>query len=137
MKNSILTVFAAMLFMSCTVASNFSNNIRKVGTKQKSIANTKWILLDQVKGTQPTLVIENNKISGNAGCNTFFGNLLLDTTAGNFTAKQIATTRMACEDMNTETNFIKMLSEADKYLVAESTLELYKGNLLLMKFKKQ
>lgn len=133
MKNLILTAFAAISLIACTA----TNNIGKVGSKQESVTNTKWILADQVKGTQPTLEIENNKVSGNAGCNTFFGNLLIDNTAGNFSAKQIATTRMACENMETETNFIKMLKEADKYVVSGNVLELYKGNLLLLKFKKQ
>lgn len=137
MKNIFLTAFATISLLACTAVSNITNNLSKVGTRQASVANTKWILADQVKGSQPTLIIENNKVSGNAGCNTFFGNLLFDTTAGNFSARQIATTRMACENMDSEANYIKMLNETDKYVVSDNTLELYKGNLLLLKFNKQ
>ena len=90
-----------------------------------------------MKGKTPTLNIETDKITGNGGCNSYFGEVLLDATAGNFSAKNIASTKMACADMSAESNFFSMLNEANKYVVNGNTLELYKGNLLLLKFSKQ
>ncbi|MGZ5197981.1 MAG: META domain-containing protein, partial [Kaistella sp.] len=55
----------------------------------------------------------------------------------NFSAKNVGATKMACENMEVESNFFSMLNEATKYVVSGNTLELYKGNLLLMKFNKQ
>ncbi len=132
MKNLFLSIFAVLTVFSCTTLSNIS----KVGSKQVSIANTQWTLAESVKGKTPTLILENNKVSGNAGCNNYFGNLMLDTTAGNFSATNIGSTKMACDNMDTESNFLRMLQEANKYVVSKTTLELYKGNLLLMKFNK-
>ena len=54
----------------------------------------------------------------------------------NFTVKNIGSTRMSCESMEVETTFLKMLGETDHYVVSDNMLELYKGNLLLMKLVK-
>ncbi|MGZ5193220.1 MAG: META domain-containing protein [Kaistella sp.] len=132
MKNVFLAVFAAAAMVSCSTMST-----SKVGSSQVNIANTKWTLADPVKGKVPTLNIESSRITGNGGCNNYFGELSLDPTAGNFSAKNVGATKMACENMEVESNFFSMLNEATKYVVNGNTLELYKGNLLLMKFNKQ
>lgn len=132
MKNLFLSIFVLLMVFSCTTLSNIS----KVGSKQVPISNTQWTLAESVKGKTPTLILENNKISGNAGCNNYFGNLVLDTTAGNFSVSNIGSTKMMCDNMETEANFLSMLREANKYVVNGNTLELYKNNLLLMKFTK-
>ena len=131
MKNIFLALFAVATVVSCSTMSS-----SKVGVAQANISNTKWNLVDNVKGIQPTLNIEAGKLSGNSGCNNYFGELSLDATAGNFSVKNVGSTRKACDNMEVENNFLKMLNEADKYVVSENTLELYKGKLLLMKFNK-
>ena len=132
MKNLFLSLFALLIVFSCTTLSNIS----KVGSKQVSVANTQWTLAESVKGKTPTLILENNKVSGNAGCNNYFGNLMMDTTAGNFSVSNVGATKMACDNMDVENNYLNMLQQANKYVVNGNVLELYKGNLLLMKFNK-
>ena len=132
MKNAFLAVFAAAAIVSC-----YTMSTSKVGTSQVNIANTKWTLAEQVKGKTPTLNVESNKITGNGGCNSYFGELSLDPTAGNFVVKNVGATKMACQNMEVEDNYFRMLNEATKYVVNGNTLELYKGNLLLLKFIKQ
>ena len=132
MKNLILAIFAVLTVFSCTTLSNIS----KVGSKQASVANTQWTLAESVKGKTPTLILENNKVSGNAGCNNFFGNLMMDATAGNFSVSNVGSTRMACDNMDVENNYLNMLQQVNKYVVNGNVLELYKGNLLLLKFNK-
>lgn len=116
------------ILVSCSTLSN--------SKKQPSIVSTKWTLAENVKGNTPTLVIENGKISGNAGCNRYFGTLVLDAKTGSFQSSQVGATRMACENMSVENNFLKMLEQANKYNVSGNTLELYKDKLLLLKFNK-
>jgi|APEBP8051073220_1049391.scaffolds.fasta_scaffold00407_27 Heat shock protein len=128
-KNISLSVFAVAAMASCTTMSS-----SKVGSSQANIANTKWILSDNVKGKTPTLNIESGRVTGNGGCNNYFGELSLDATAGNFAVRNIGSTKMACDNMNVETNFFSTLNEVNKYVVSGNTLELYKGNLLLLKF---
>ena len=131
-KNISLSVFAVLAMASCSTM-----NTSKIGKSQANISNTKWVLADNVKGKTPTLNIENKRITGNGGCNNYFAELNLDATAGNFSAQNIGSTKMACDNMSVENNFFSTLSEVNKYVVSENTLELYKGNLLLLKFNKQ
>lgn len=133
-KNISLAVFAAATFASCTTSMATSKS--KVGTSQINITGTTWTLTDNLKGAKPTLVIESSKVTGNGGCNNYSAELLLDPTVGNFSTKNIGATKKACGNMSEESNFFSTLSAATKYVVTGNTLELYKENLLLLKFTK-
>lgn len=132
MKNIFLAAFAAVAIASCSSLST-----SKVGTAQPNISNTKWVLADDVAGKKPTLNIESAKVTGSGGCNNYFGGVTLDAKAGNFSVSNVGATKMACQNMEVESNFFSMLNQADKYVVNGNTLELYRGNLLLLKFSRQ
>lgn len=134
MKNIVLGIFAMALVASCGTMKNTSSS--KVGKAQPSIANTKWTLADNVKGQVPTLNIEGSKLNGNAGCNRYFGSVVMETASGQFSPSGLGSTKMACENMSVEKNFMDMLQKANKYVVSGTTLELYQDNLLLLKFNK-
>jgi heat shock protein HslJ len=134
MKNLFLSICAAAVLASCGAMSGSST--AKVGKSQPSLANTKWTLAETVKGKVPTLNIEGEKINGNAGCNNYFGTVKLDSSTGDFVAGQMGSTRMACDNMSVEKNFMDMVGKANKYVLSGTTLELYKDNLLLLKFNK-
>ncbi len=132
-RNISLAIFTAATIVSC---STMATSKSKVGTPQPNIANTQWTLADNVKGKTPTLNIESARITGNGGCNNYFADLMIDRTVGNFSTKNIGSTKMACDNMSEETNYFSMLGAATKYVVNGTTLELYKENLLLLKFNK-
>lgn len=134
MKNLFLSICTFAVLASCGTMKNTST--AKVGKAQPSIANTKWTLADNVRGQVPTLNVEGSKINGNAGCNRYFGGVTMETASGKFEASQVGSTKMACDNMSVERNFLDMLQKADKYVVSGNTLELYQGNLLLLKFNK-
>jgi heat shock protein HslJ len=101
------------------------------------VTNTKWTLTDQVSGSKtPTLNIEDKRISGNGGCNNFFAEATVDANNGTFLVGNVGSTRMACNDLKTEQNFFNLLEQANKYTVKDGYLELYKDNLLLLRFRK-
>lgn len=133
MKNIFLSICTAAVLVSCGAMAGSAS---KVGKAQPSLAGTKWALADHVKGKTPTLNIEGEKISGNAGCNNYFGTAKLEPSSGNFSAGQMGSTKMACENMSVEKNFMDMMSKANKYVVNGNVLELYQDNLLLLKFNK-
>lgn len=134
MKNLFLSICTVAVLASCGTMKNASSS--NVGKVQPSIANTKWVLADNVKGQVPTLNVEGSKISGNAGCNRYFGGITMETASGKFEASQMGSTKMACANMSVEQNFLDMLNKANKYVVSGTTLELYQDNLLLLKFNK-
>lgn len=132
MKNLMMGLMASVVLFSCTATSSTS----KAGKSQPSIATSKWVLADVVKGKTPTLNIEGGRVTGNAGCNNYFGDVILDTSKGGFTAEKVGATRMFCDNMSVEDNFMKVLNETNRYVVSGNTLELYKDGLLLVKFNK-
>jgi len=134
MKNLFLSICTVAFLASCGTMANSSSS--KVGKSQPPISATKWVLADNVKGKTPTLNIDGTKVNGNAGCNSYFGTLSTDAASGTFTASQLGSTKMACENMSVEQNFMSMMQKANKYVVSGTTLELYQDNLLLLKFNK-
>lgn len=134
MKNLFLSICAAAVLASCGAATSASAS--KVGKAQPSLENTKWTLADNVKGKIPTLNFEGEKINGNAGCNNYFGTAKIESSTGTFSAGQLGSTKMMCNSMSVEQNFMDMVGKANKYVVSGNTLELYKDNLLLLKFNK-
>lgn len=134
MKNILLAFCSVILLASCSSINGLKS---KSGGSQASLNNSSWTLATEVKGTAPTLLISGDRISGNAGCNNYFSTEInLDPTAGNFSVKNIGSTRKMCDNMDVETNFLKMLDATTKYVVKDNVLELYKDNLLLLRFNK-
>ncbi|WP_018676501.1 META domain-containing protein [Riemerella columbina] len=131
MKKVLSILVLGLVLVSCGSVAN-----SKLGKTQAPIKNTDWILSGEKVGDSrtPTLRIENDRLSGNAGCNNYFSEVQLDESTGSFSTKSIGATKMACPNMDIEQNFFKMLNEANKYVSDGNTLELYKDNLLLMKF---
>ncbi len=134
MKNLFFSICTVAVLVSCGTMT--SSSASKVGKAQPSLAGTKWALADNVKGKIPTLNIDGEKINGNTGCNNYFGTAKVDPSAGNFSAGQMGSTKMACDNMSVERNFMDMMAKANKYVLTGSVLELYQDNLLLLKFNR-
>lgn len=77
--------------------------------------------------------VVNNRISGNAGCNSFFGSAEYKDSAIKVT--NISTTRMACKnEMELEKTFLEKLNLVDRYEFVNGNLNLLKGNQILLVF---
>lgn len=129
MKKLLLAVIIALSVVSCGAISTITK-------KQPSLVNTKWILVDNTAGKTPTLIVEAGRISGTGGCNNYFSEVVLNPGNGNFVVGNIGSTKMACNNLNVEQNYFDVLQQANKYVVKNGVLELYKDNLLLLKYKK-
>ena len=99
-----------------------------------ALEGTEWQLVDI--GGQPapagadtmrhpgfTLIAEGRKVHGSAGCNRMKGTYQLDGEKLKF--GPLATTRMACPAMQTETAFLKALEATTRYEISGSSLTLY------------
>jgi len=83
---------------------------------------------NQIKEPGFILAEKDNRITGNGGCNAFFGTYSL--SAGNkISFSDIGSTKMACPDMDTESLFLQVLSEADNFSLSGDTLWLNKGQM--------
>ena len=130
MKKLIVVLGFLTFMVSCSV-------LPKIGSKQASLENTRWILAEDVGSSKsPTLNIEKDKVGGNASCNNYFAVYMLNPNTGSFSVSNVGATRMACDNMAVETHYFNMLEKANKYILNGNILELYKDNLLLLRFKR-
>jgi heat shock protein HslJ len=99
-----------------------------------ALEGTEWRLVDI--GGQPSpagadsarhpgfrLLAEGRKVQGSAGCNRMTGTYQLDGQKLKF--GPLATTRMACPAMQTETAFLEALGATTRYEISGSSLMLY------------
>ena len=80
--------------------------------------------------------LDENKVSGNFGCNKFFGSVKIDEKKILF--DKLGSTKMMCADeMNKiENGFMQQLPKANQYEVKGNQLFLYQNKSLLLVFKK-
>jgi len=88
----------------------------------------------QYAGSQiPHLRFEAERVSGNDGCNNFFGGYTLD--GNNLKFGMLGSTRMACPHIEGfEIIFNKMLSMATRYRISGNRLDLYADDKLIASF---
>jgi heat shock protein HslJ len=108
------------------------------------LAGTRWVLM-QVGG-EPVVPAEGRqeqfialdstqqRIAGNAGCNRLMGSYTLN--GEQLTFSQMATTRMACPDMQREAALLKALGATQSWRIDGAQLELLDaGANLLARFE--
>jgi heat shock protein HslJ len=71
---------------------------------------------------------KDNKVYGNATCNTFNGSYKLED-GFRVSISKIAATLMACPDMSIETSFLKILENVDNYSLNDSKMTLNKARM--------
>lgn len=88
-----------------------------------------------IDGTTPHIRFEDDRVSGDGSCNSFFGPFEASGTA--IRLGEMVTTLMACLDavMDQEQAFLEALESADSYSIAGSTLEMRSGNKVLLLFQ--
>ena len=107
---------------------------------QTPLLGTTWNLVDmnnkkiQLPGPQvPHLHFEAEKVTGNDGCNNFFGGYTLGEN--NLTFGVLASTRMACQKIDGfDIEFNKMISTTTRYQITGNKLELFEKDELLANF---
>lgn len=78
-----------------------------------------------------------NGVSGNAGCNRFFGSYTVRGTSIKFS--KIGTTKMFCSKpgiMKDEADFTRALAAATRYSISRDKLRIYSGKRKVMEFEK-
>src|SRR5690606_29703323 len=98
----------------------------------------KWQLIElagapvaeTINGKTPfiQLLAEDNRYSASAGCNGLGGTFTLEKN-GKIKFSQGMSTMMACEQMEIETGFKKVLEQADNYTIKGDTLSLNKARM--------
>lgn len=95
----------------------------------------KIIAEQQAKEAHVVLKTEENRITGNGGCNSFFGTYQF-LPGNSIQISPLGSTKMACLNDNVEDEFLKILAIADNYTIKNDTLSLNKAKMApLAKFE--
>lgn len=138
MRSISVLFFLTSIFLSLQVMAN-NNNSDETSKSDVNIPstaellNTYWKLIeisgDPVVTKQGqrekklTLHVEENKVNGFGGCNSFFGTYTVDT--GSLKFGPLAATRRFCADsMDQENQFFKLLSVVTSYTINGQELDL-------------
>ena len=130
--NKYLYLIIAMIFISgCTHYGQSSDT---------PLLDTTWNLSELFGETMrytgskiPQLRFEEERVSGNDGCNNFFGGYTLDGDSLKFGL--LGSTRMACPQIEGfELVFNKMLSMTTRYRISGNRLDLFEDDKLLASF---
>jgi heat shock protein HslJ len=130
--NKYIYLFVAMIFVSACTHNGQSSDT--------PFLNTTWNLSElfsekiQYAGSKiPHLRFETERVSGNDGCNNFFGGYTLDGNSLKF--GMLGSTRMACPHIEGfELIFNKMLSMTTRFRITGNRLDLYADEKLLASF---
>ncbi|MBK8981040.1 MAG: META domain-containing protein [Ignavibacteria bacterium] len=132
----MLKLSLILFFLSVHFTSNLS-------AQEVSLTGKKWMLAELSNGVvsessdkmqTPFLIFsEDGNFTGNASCNSISGSYSFD---GTYKLKiTAAATRMMCDNMETETAFIKALKKTNNIILKDNILMLQSGKMLLAKLE--
>lgn len=127
-KNLLLLITAILILSACAAKKLHAG-----------LEGKKWELIS-VEGnavTTSTAFMQFNpaekRVSGKGGCNGFGGTYA--TTDDKISMTGIISTKMACNNLDTENAFFRVLEKTDRYTIKEDILSLYQGETLLATLK--
>lgn len=132
MKNLLI-----LLCLLMGVGCNSSKNMAKLngGTWNLKEMNGKEV---QLTDSNSEIFIQFNeaekRVNGRGGCNRFFGNYEMD--GSNLKFSPMGATRMACPDMQLESEFFQMLETVDSYSIKDGQLNLKSKGKVVAEFGK-
>ena len=117
-------------------ASNMAYSLVEILEKNESpllkLSKNNWKVVSIMGETNfestPTMSFntDESKVSGNAGCNRFFGTIQVSDTS--ITFGPLAATKMLCPDMSTEDQFFKTIDKIRKFRFQDDFLLLLSDN---------
>lgn len=146
MKHYLTTISLfslSLLFTSCcTSKKSISENT--VSPKEPTEIVEKYWKLIEIRGQKVTaddfaskephftLKSADNRVTGNGGCNSFFGTYELQSNANRISFSKMGSTKMACMKPTVENEFLNVLETVDNYTVKNDTLQLNKARMAPM-----
>jgi heat shock protein HslJ len=115
-----------MGFNACK-SKQYAETADPVSAVNSLLAGKRWKLVElngkSVETQNAFLLLDKDKnmVSGNLGCNTFFGSYALKPGNRIQFSQIISTLKMCMNDMETEDGLKKVLEMADNYTVNENT----------------
>jgi heat shock protein HslJ len=141
MKISIfILLLSSLIIAGCRSSQKTAITQPTPANKQNTeLLETRWELTELMGKTitssnhseRPINIVlkkEGDKVQGFSGCNTILGKYELKE-GNRITFSAMASTLMACPDLETETEFNKMLESVDNYSISGNVLSLSKAKM--------
>lgn len=142
MRRTTMILAALVIFSSCNTLKNTvdaSSDLSKLGGtwELNYISGPRIAFNGLYPGRKPQMIfnLQDKRVSGNSGCNSFSGKLVADDSSISFN-EPMAATKMACPGEG-EAIFFEMLKKVNKYSVnSDTTLNFMMGDIAIMRFNK-
>jgi heat shock protein HslJ len=143
MKKIFLSLtILCLAFMSCNSTKSTVSAVNKLeGTWELNYITGPRIAFDGLyPNKKPTIVfdLKENRVSGNASCNSYSGNLNVDGNKISF-KEPMAMTKMMCVGIQGEDTYMSTLQKINSYSISEDgkTLTFIMGDIAMMRFEKK
>jgi heat shock protein HslJ len=128
----VLLILILMLLSFSCVNRKIAKNVAEEGNDRELLSGDQWKLAAlendtffKTRENRAYIIFdtENKTVSGNSGCNTFFGKLTLNGENG-MLISDVTATKMACEDMTAEHRLLSVFRETRELVLKNDTLML-------------
>ena len=143
MRKIILSLtIICLAFISCNAGKTITDKTASLdGTWELNYITGPRIAFNGLfPNKKPTIVfdLKENRVSGNASCNSYSGKLNVDGNKISF-KDPIAMTKMMCMDIQGEDVYMSTLEKIDSYSISKDgkTLNFIMGDIAMMRFEKK
>ncbi len=133
MKSLLLLLSLTLLGVGCNSSKNMAK-LDGVKWELKALNDREIKLTDNNSEVYIQFNEAEKKVNGRGGCNRFFGNYEMDGDKLRFSP--LGATRMACPDLQLETEFFKVLETVDTYSIKDGVLSLKSKGKVVAVFDK-
>lgn len=133
MKSLLLLLCLALFSVGCNSSKKMAK-LDGVKWELKTLNDKEIKLTDSNSEIYIQFNEAEKKVNGRGGCNRFFGNYEMDGDKLKFSP--LGATRMACPDLQLETEFFKALETVDTYSIKDGVLSLKSKDKVVAVFNK-
>ena len=130
MKIKILALALIFITAACKTTSNTATKQESSPEQSDGITEKYWKLVEingkpveynETMSRDVFIILKNedSRLTGNGGCNALTGTYIIDRVTNRIRFSQIASTMMACINMEIENELKKALEMADNYSLSE------------------
>lgn len=144
LKNSISLMITCIVLFSCSSSKKITE--QKItnldGSWELNYITGPRIKFDALyPNKKPTIVFDTNenRVSGNNGCNSYSGELIVNDNKIDFSQPMITTKMMCLSGQQGERTYMSTLPKINSYSVSSDgkTLTFISGDIAMMRFTKQ
>jgi heat shock protein HslJ len=139
LRQLLIIVVLSLTLIACKTGKSTVDSGQIPDAEIVSLQDTKWILVELMGAPVdaaklqkvPFLLLQSSgqRAVGTAGCNNFNGSYQLDESKLSIRFDKIASTMMACENMEVEAQFLTLIETVDNYSLNGPTLTLNRARM--------